>query len=54
MNSENLEQYRSQLILEMKKLGATKNEIELISDTLILNAINNNRKPEDVAWAVLQ
>ncbi len=46
--------YRSLLIVEMKKMGATQDEINLIHDTTIRNSIRNNRKPEDVAWAILQ
>lgn len=38
----------------MIKLGAKENEINLISDALIQNAINNNRNAKDVAWAILQ
>lgn len=46
--------YRSLLIIEMKKMGATENEIGLIHDATIRNSIRNNRKPEEVAWAILQ
>lgn len=46
--------YRSLLIIEMKKMGATEDEISLIHDATIRNSIRNNRKPEEVAWAILQ
>lgn len=46
--------YREILIQEMVKLGANKNELALICDATIQNAIRNKRKPEDVAWAILQ
>lgn len=46
--------YKNQLILEMEKLGVTKNELPIIPDATIRNAIKRNRKPEDVAWAILQ
>lgn len=46
--------YRSLLIIEMKKIGATDNDINLIHDATIRNSIRNKRKPEDVAWAILQ
>lgn len=46
--------YRSLLIIEMKKMGATEDEIALIHDATIRNSIRNNRKPEEVAWAILQ
>ncbi len=47
-------QYRSMVILEMKKMGATDQEIKLLRDETILNSIRNKRRPEDVAWAILQ
>ena len=53
-NLDKFQQYRSELIEEMIKLGATENEINLISDILIQNAIKNNRSAKDVAWAILQ
>lgn len=46
--------YRSLLIFELHKMGATENEISLIHDATIRNSIRNNRKPEEVAWAILQ
>ncbi len=49
-----IEEYRNLLIQEMYKLGANKQELELIKDATIRNAIKRNRKPEDVAWAILQ
>lgn len=51
---EEIVRYRSLLIVEMKKMGATEDEINLIHDATIRNSIRNNRKPEDVAWAILQ
>ena len=49
-----IDEYRTALIEEMLKQGATKADIDLISDALIINAIEQNRKVEDVAWAILQ
>ncbi len=49
-----IESFRQLLYIEMKKMGATENDFSLICDSIILNSIRNNRKPEDVAWAVLQ
>ncbi len=46
--------YRSLLIEEMFKLGASEQEIHMIKDATIRNAIRRNREPEDVAWALLQ
>ena len=51
---DEIARYRSLLIIEMKKMGATQDEISLIHDATIKNSIRNNRKPEDVAWAILQ
>lgn len=49
-----VKQYHSELIKEMIKLGATENDLNLISDILIQNSIKNNRMPKDVAWAIFQ
>lgn len=46
--------YRSVLIATMRKMGATENDINLIHEATIINSIRDNRKPEDVAWAILQ
>lgn len=49
-----LNNYRLLLIDEMLKLGASEKELQMIKDATIRNAIRKNRKPEDVAWALLQ
>ncbi len=54
IDEKDIVSYRSLLITEMKKLGATDNELRLVHDATIRNSIRNKRKPEDVAWAVLQ
>lgn len=46
--------YKNKLIIEMKKMGASTDELLLIQDATIRNAIKRKRKPEDVAWAILQ
>lgn len=46
--------YKAAIISEMKKLGATDKEIELLSDEVLRNGILNQRDPEVVAWAILQ
>lgn len=46
--------YRGMVIAEMEKMGATNQEIALLQYETILNSIRNKRKPEDVAWAILQ
>ena len=49
-----IEDYRKLLLMELKKMGADENDIDLVSDAVIINAINKDRKAEDVAWAILQ
>lgn len=51
---EKIEEYRDMLIIELKKLGASGSELELVSEKMIVNAINNGRKAVDIAWAILQ
>lgn len=46
--------YKSMVIEAMKKMGATENDLSLLKKETIINSIQRNRKPEDVAWAVLQ
>lgn len=47
-------EYRKSLMTEMERMGATQQEISLIKDATIINAIQRKRNPEDVAWAILQ
>ncbi len=49
-----MDDYRSLLVEEMLKLCASNQELWFIKDATIRNAIRNNRKPENVAWAILQ
>jgi len=51
---EEILHYRNLVIIEMEKMGATDQEIRLLSNETILNSIRNKREPEDVAWAILQ
>ena len=51
---EKIEEYRDMLIIELKKLGASGSELELIYEEMIINAINNGRKAVDIAWVILQ
>lgn len=46
--------YKERIIEEIKLLGATQDEIDLLTDQIALNGINNNREPKSVAWAILQ
>lgn len=56
LQSENdlINDYRHLLQEEMIRLGANEEDLKLIKDATIRNAIKRNRKPEDVAWAILQ
>lgn len=54
IRQEEIESYRSLLIIAMKKIGANDSDIKLVHDATIKNSIRNKRKPEDVAWAILQ
>lgn len=54
MNILTFEEYKKKLQDEMVKLGATDQELKLITDIIVKNAINKNRKPKDVAWALVQ
>ena len=49
-----IDDYRSLIADEMRKMGASDDDILLIHDNTILNSILRKRKPEDVAWAILQ
>ena len=49
-----IEEYRRDLVAEMKKQGASDNELMLIHEATIINSIRSNRQPEEVAWAILQ
>lgn len=49
-----IKEFRESLLVEMEKMGATKGDFDLVCDAIIINAINNGRKAEDVAWAILQ
>ena len=51
---DEIDSYRSLLIVAMKKNGATDSDLNLIHDATIKNSIRNKRNPEDVAWAILQ
>ena len=51
---EKIKSYRLVLIDEMRKQGASKAEIDLVSDAIIINSMEKKRPPEEVAWALLQ
>lgn len=48
------ELYRDQVESEMEKQGATEQELDLLHDATIRNAIRRNRCPRDVAEVILE
>lgn len=52
--SQEIDSYRKALQNELIRLGASERDFKLIKDATIRNALKKNRKPEDVAWALLQ
>lgn len=47
-------EYRKQVEDAMLDMGARKEDLNLVTDAIIRNALRNHRDPEDVAWAILQ
>ncbi len=54
ITQDQIDAYRTTVVIEMEKMGATNQEISLLRTETVLNSIRNHRKPEDVAWAILQ
>ena len=54
ISPERIDAYRTSVVHEMRKMGATNQEVSLLCQETILNSLQRNRKPEDVAWAILQ
>lgn len=54
ISQKDIDQYRLTLLCEMKRIGATENDLSLISNCIIINSIKNKRSPKEVAWAILQ
>ena len=52
---EIIEEYKSFLQMELISLKVPFKEIlTLVTDELVINAIRNHRRVEDVAWAIIQ
>lgn len=47
-------EYKKEVIKIMKKKGASDVQIRLVRDGSVKCAIINKRKPEDLAWAIMQ
>lgn len=54
ISTSDIASYRARLVEALEKMGATANDISLIHEETIRNSIRNKRKPEEVAWAILQ
>ena len=54
ITQDQIDAYRTTVVIEMEKMGAPNQEISLLRTETVLNSIRNHRKPEDVAWAILQ
>lgn len=54
ISPEKIDAYRTAVVHEMRKMGATNQKESLLCQETILNSLQRNRKPEDVAWAILQ
>lgn len=54
ITKEDIEIFKENVLKELEKNNATDVEKKLLSDEMVLNAIVNGRKPEDVAWAIIQ
>lgn len=54
ISSDDIMKYREMVVFELHKMDATSQEITLLQDATVRNAIRQHRNPEDVAWAILQ
>lgn len=54
ISEEQINDYRKELLLEMKKLDASESEFKLVNDELIRSSIYNESRACDVAWALVQ
>ena len=54
-DKEIIEEYKSMLQMELLALKVPLKEIlTLVTDELVVNALRNHRRVEDVAWAIIQ
>ena len=54
-DKEMIEEYKGMLQMELLALKVPFKEIlTLVTDELVINAIRNHRKVEDIAWAIIQ
>ena len=51
---EDVQTFCAAIVRELKALGATENEIALLQDGAVRNAIREGASPKDVAWAIMQ
>lgn len=48
------EEYKNKVIKKMLALGAGEGDLRFVNDDLIIRNIKLGRRPDDVAWALLQ
>ena len=46
--------YKKKVIAAMLDMGADDCDFSLLTDEMVFNGLNNNWKPESLAWAILQ
>lgn len=51
---DDVEIFKENVLKELENNNATDVEKKLVSDEMVKNAIKNGRRPEDVAWAIIQ
>lgn len=54
MDNSNFREFKDKALELLKDEQASEKEISLLTDTVINNALKNNRNVEDVVWAILQ
>lgn len=54
ISEQEIHKYKSNVLSEMKAMGATEDDINLLDDGIIRCSIINNHKPYDTAWSLLQ
>lgn len=54
MTYENFEEYKEKVLKACKDLQATPEEMAFITDEIIKTGMKNNKKPTDLAFALLQ
>lgn len=53
-NEFDIIEYQKLVIEEMKKLGATEADLNLVGIGVLRTGIKHKRSPKDIAWALMQ